>query len=146
MPSRNWLHILGPNVFRLLAPYVMVLWCLTRMSFGLTLGCSFVVNISFIQFGLRLLTVLKISLARTLNHFIFYFHCYFSAFSYQDIIIPVIIIKEHSHATLLDFLNFSDGFTSTKIPDQWTIIKICINKTIYNCNVFRFSHIFLVST
>ena len=36
----NWLHILGPNVSRFLAPYLITLWCLTRMSFVLTLqGC-----------------------------------------------------------------------------------------------------------
>ena len=45
MSSGNWFHILGPHVSRLAVPYVMVLWCLTRMSFGLTLGCSFGVNI-----------------------------------------------------------------------------------------------------
>ena len=28
----NWVHIVGPNVFRLLAPHEMVLWCLSRMS------------------------------------------------------------------------------------------------------------------
>ena len=65
-----WFHILEPNVLRLLVPYVMVLWCLTRMSFSHTLGCSFGVNISFIWFRLRLLTVLKISMARTFNRFI----------------------------------------------------------------------------
>ena len=36
----NWLHILGPNVSRFLSPYLITLWCLTRMSFVLTLqGC-----------------------------------------------------------------------------------------------------------
>ena len=47
MSPGNWFHILGLNVFRLLASYVMELWCLTEMSFGLTLGCSFGVNIIF---------------------------------------------------------------------------------------------------
>ena len=47
MSPGNWFHILGPNVLFFLhrilfAPYI--LWCLNRMSFGLTLGCSFGVD------------------------------------------------------------------------------------------------------
>ena len=74
---------------------------------------GFGVNISFIQFGLRLLTVLKISIARTLN---------------RCTSIVTVIIKGYSQVTFLDFLDFSDRFTSTKMPDQRPVVKICIKK------------------
>ena len=64
------------------------------------------------------------------------FH-YFSIFFLQDIIIALIIIKNYFQATSFNFLNFSDWCTSTEMPDQWAIVKICINKTIYDCNCFQ---------
>ena len=35
------------------------------------------------------------------------------------------IIKDYYQATVLNFLNISDQFTSTKMPDQWAIVKSC---------------------
>ena len=107
----------------------------------LTLGCSFGVNISFIYFQLRLLTVFNISIAWTLN-------CFISVVAF-----PFLLAGHHNRChnhqgnyyqeTFLNFLDFSDRFTSTKMPNQYAIVKICINETIYSCNFFWFFHIFL---
>ena len=48
---------------RSLSPYVVVLWVLTMVSFGRTLGFIFVLNISFKNGGLRLLIVLNYLIA-----------------------------------------------------------------------------------
>ena len=48
---------------RSLSPYVVVLWVLTMVSFGRTLGFTFVLNISFKNGGLRLLIVLNYLIA-----------------------------------------------------------------------------------
>ena len=55
-------------------------------------------------------------------------------------------MKDYFQAMYFDFLNFSDRFTSTKMPDQWTIVKICINKTIYNLLFFQVFPIYFRSS
>ena len=74
-----------------------------------------------------------------------YFRCYFSTLSQLDVITSVISIKDYSQATFLDFLNFSDRFTSTKLPDQWTKVAICINKTTYNCKLWNTNFLLIES-
>ena len=100
----NWFHISGPNIFRLFAQYVIALQCLTRTSFGLTLACSLSVNISFIQFELRLLTVLKNFNGQ--DSYPLSFHPHFLTFFEQDIIITLITGQDYFQATFLNFLNF----------------------------------------
>ena len=65
---------------------------------------------------------------------------------WKDIKIADIIMKDYFQAMYFDFLNFSDRFTSTKMPDQWTIVKICINKTIYNLLFFQVFPIYFRSS
>ena len=36
-------------------------------------------------------------------------------------------MKDYSQATFLDFFDFSDQLTSTKMPDHWGIVKIRIS-------------------
>ena len=62
-------HIFGSKIFKLLSPYVTVLWLLTSKSFGRTRAFCFLVKIFFIKSGFRLLAVLNISIA---NYFILF--------------------------------------------------------------------------
>ena len=60
-------HILGPKIFKILLPYLTVLWLLVSKSCGRTQAFCLLVKIFFIKSGFKLLTVLKISIANCLS-------------------------------------------------------------------------------
>ena len=57
----NWFHVLGLDIVRLFAPYMIVSSCLTKISSGPNLAWNLL---------LKLLTVLNASIARILDRFI----------------------------------------------------------------------------
>ena len=68
--SGNIFQIFRPSAIKLLSPLVAELRLLTNMMLGRTLAFSFDANMFFIKVGLRLLTVLKVSVVKFIILFI----------------------------------------------------------------------------
>ena len=82
-------YIFGPKIFKLLSPYVTILWLLVIKLCGRTQAFYLLVKIFFRKSGFKLLTVLNISIAS----------CFIFLICMVDVplfIVTVIVIMDHA--------------------------------------------------